>query len=59
MKKINAWNACKPILVGVASPVLEIVLLSKTVKFPFQPMDYSPRSSKNLRSESAQKIYAS
>ena len=34
--------------VGVSSPVLEILLLSKTVKFPFQPMNYSPWSSKNL-----------
>ena len=41
-------NACTPILVGVASPVSEILLLSKTTKFPFQPMDYSPWSSKNL-----------
>ena len=41
-------NACKPILVGVASSVLEILLLSKTAKFPFLPMDYSPWSSKNL-----------
>ena len=30
------------------SPVLEILLLSKTAKFPFQGMDYSPWSSKNL-----------
>ena len=37
-----------PILVGVTFPVSEILLLSKTVKFPFQPMDYSPWSSKNL-----------
>ena len=41
-------NACTPILVGVMSPVSEILLLSKTAKFPFQPMDYSPYSSKNL-----------
>ena len=34
--------------VGVSSPVSKILLLSKTVKFPFQPMDYSPWSSKNL-----------
>ena len=33
---------------GVTSPVSEILLLSKTAKFPFQPMDYSPWSSKNL-----------
>ena len=39
---------CAPILVGVTSPVSEILLLSKTAKFPFRPMDYSPWSSKNL-----------
>ena len=33
---------------GVTSPVLEIPLLSKTAKFPFLTMDYSPWSSKNL-----------
>ena len=33
---------------GVTSPVSEILLLSKTAIFPFQPMDYSPWSSKNL-----------
>ena len=32
---------------GVVSPVLEIPLLSKTAKFSFQTMDYSPWSSKN------------
>ena len=37
-------STCTPILVGVASPVLEILLLSKTAKFP----DYSPWSSKNF-----------
>ena len=37
-----------PILVGVTSPVSEILLLSKTAKFPFLSMDYSPWSSKNL-----------
>ena len=37
-----------PILVGVTSLVSEILLLSKTAKFPFRPMDYSPWSSKNL-----------
>ena len=41
-------NACTPILVGVTSPVLVILLLSKTAKFPFLTMDYSPWSSKNL-----------
>ena len=37
-----------PILVGVVSPVSEKLLPSKTTKFPFQPMDYSPWSSKIL-----------
>ena len=41
-------HACTPILVGVTSPVSEILLLSKTAKFPFRSMDYSPWSSKNL-----------
>ena len=41
-------HACTPILVGVTSPVSEILLPSKTAKFPFRPMDYSPWSSKNL-----------
>ena len=41
-------NACTPILVGVTSLVSEILLPSKTTKFPFRPMDYSPWSSKNL-----------
>ena len=41
-------NACALILVGVASPVSEILLLSKTAKFPFLTMDYSPWSPKNL-----------
>ena len=39
---------CTPILVGGASPVSEILLLSKTAKFPFPTMDYSPWSSKIL-----------
>ena len=41
-------NASAPILVGVASSVSEIPLLSKTAKFPLWTMDYSPWSSKNL-----------
>ena len=41
-------SACTPILVGVVSAVSEILLLSKTAKFPFRGMDYSPWSSKNL-----------
>ena len=40
-------STCTPILVGVVSLVSEILLLSKTANFPFQPMDYSPWSSKN------------
>ena len=41
-------NACTPILVGVVSLVSEILQPSKTAKFPFLTMDYSPWSSKNL-----------
>ena len=41
-------NACTPILVGVTSSVSEILLLSKTAKFPFRTVDYSPWVSKNL-----------
>ena len=37
-----------PILVGVVFLVSEILLPSKTAKFPFRHMDYSPWSSKNL-----------
>ena len=41
-------NACAPILVGVAFLVSEMLRLSKTAKFSFPTMDYSPWSSKNL-----------
>ena len=41
-------SACRPILVGMVSPLSEILLPSKTAKFPFWGMDYSPWSSKNL-----------
>ena len=41
-------SSCTPILVGVVSLVSEIWLPSKTAKFPFQGMDYSPWSLKNL-----------
>ena len=41
-------SACTPILVAMTSPVSEILLLSKTAKFPLLPMDYSPWSSKKL-----------
>ena len=40
-------HACTQILVGVVSSVSEIVLPSKTTKFPFLTMGYSPWSSKN------------
>ena len=41
-------NVCTPILVDVPSPVSEVLLPSKTAKFPFSTMDYSPWSSKIL-----------
>ena len=41
-------SACTPILVGVTYPLSEILLLSKTAKFPLLTMDYSPWSSKYL-----------
>ena len=41
-------HACTSILMGVTILVSEILLLSKTAKFPFSTMDYSPWSSKNL-----------
>ena len=41
-------HACTPILVGVVSLVSELLLPSKTAKFHFLTMDYSPWSSKNL-----------
>ena len=41
-------NACTSILVGMTSAVSEILVLSKTAKFPFLTMDYSPWLSKNL-----------
>ena len=41
-------HACTPSLVGIVSPVLEIPLLSKTAKFPFRTMGYSPWLSKNF-----------
>ena len=40
-------STCTLILVGVVFLVSEIPLLSKTAKFPFLTMDYSPWSSKN------------
>ena len=41
-------HACTSILVGVASPLSEILLLSKMAKFPFRTMGYSPWSAKSL-----------
>ena len=41
-------SARTPILVGMAYPVSEILLLSKMAIFPLLTMDYSPWSSKNL-----------
>ena len=41
-------NARTPILVGIAFLISKILLLSKTVNFPFPTMDYSPWSSKKL-----------
>ena len=41
-------SSCTPILVGVVFPVSEILVPSKTAKFPFRTMDYSPWSSKIL-----------
>ena len=41
-------HACTPILVGGDLSVSEIFLLSKTAKFPFLTIDYSPWSAKNL-----------
>ena len=41
-------NACTLILVGVASYVSEILVFSKSAKFPFRTMGYSPWGSKNL-----------
>ena len=50
-------NAYTPILVGVTSMVSEILLPSKTAKFPFRHMDYSPWSSKNLIDRNRPKIF--
>ena len=41
-------HACTLILMGVTSPVSEILLHSETAYFPFPTMDYSPWSSKKL-----------
>ena len=42
---------------GVVSPVSEILLLSKTTKFPFSTMDYSQWSSKNLINQNGHKKF--
>ena len=41
-------NAYTLILVGIVSPLSEILVPSKMAKFPFLTKDYSPWSSKNL-----------
>ena len=41
-------SSCTSIFMGVTPSVSEIPLLSKTAKFPFRTMGYSPWSSKNL-----------
>ena len=48
-------SACAPILVGMVSPVLEILLPSKMAKFPFWGMVIE----KFNQLESVQKIHAS
>ena len=50
-------HACTPILVGMALPVSEIPVLSKTAKFPFRTIDISPWSSKNLSHRNWLKIF--
>ena len=50
-------NVCTPILVGLTTPVLEILLLSRMAKFPFRPMGYSPWSSKILIDQNRLKIF--
>ena len=50
-------NECTPILVSVVVLVLEILLLSKMAKFPFQTMDLGVKKFNGL--ESAQKIHTS
>ena len=53
-------SACTPILVGIAYPVSEILLLSKMAKFPLLTMDYKSMVIKKLNQlELAQKIHAS
>ena len=50
-------HSCTPILVGVATLVSEILLLSKTAKFSFRAMNYSPWSSKNLINQNCLKKF--
>ena len=50
-------SACTPMLVDVASPVSEILLLSKMAKFLFRTMGYSPWLSKNLIDRNRLKKY--
>ena len=54
------YCACTTILMGVAILVSEILLLSKTAKFPFPTMDYKSMVIKKFNHlELAQKIHAS
>ena len=41
-------NACTPILMGMALLVSEILLLSKTAKFPFLTMNYIVHGSEKI-----------
>ena len=50
-------SACTPILVGIAYPVSEILLLSKTAKFPLLTMDYSPWLSRNSINQNRSKNF--
>ena len=43
-------HACTPILVGVSSPVSEILLPSKMAKFPFLTMDYIVHGHQKIQS---------
>ena len=52
-------NAYTPILVDMASPVLEIWLVFNLAYFSFQTMNYSTWGSKIQSNRMAQKIYAS
>ena len=50
-------HACAPILVGVTSPVSEIILPLKNGQISLSTMDYSPWSSKHLIDRNRLKIF--